>query len=124
MIIEMRMIGDVRVLDCSGKITLGEGTLSIRKVVRNALESGTKKIILNLQEVSYVDSSGLGELMRVHTSVGNAGAQIKLLHVNQRVRELLAMAKLSAYFEMFDDEKSALASFTQPLIRSAESRDS
>jgi anti-sigma B factor antagonist len=111
MIIQIRNTGDVRILDFSGKITLGEGTQSLRNAVRNALESGTKKIILNLKEVSYLDSSGLGELMRAYTSVTNGGGRLKLLHVTERIRELLLVAKLLPLFEVYDDEKTAIVSF-------------
>jgi anti-sigma B factor antagonist len=119
MIIETRIIGDIRVLDCAGKITLGEGTLSIRNGVRSALESGTKNIILNLNEVTYIDSSGLGELMRTHTSIANAGGKLKLLRITEKARELLAMSKLLTVFEIFEDEKEALASFDQPVAHSS-----
>jgi anti-sigma B factor antagonist len=111
MIIQMRIIGDIRVLDCSGKIRLGEGTMSIRNAVRDALESGTKKIILNLAEISYIDSSGVGELMSTYTSVVNEGGRLKLLHLTKKVHELMAITKLLTIFEVFDDEKEALASF-------------
>ncbi len=111
MVIEMRIIGDVRILDCSGKIRLGEGTMSIRKAVRDALASGTKKMILNLEEINYIDSSGVGELIGAYTSVVNEGGRLKLLHLTKRIREVLAITKLLTVFEVFDDEKAALASF-------------
>ena len=107
----MRIIGDVRILDCSGKIRLGEGTMSIRNAVRGALASGTKKIILNLEEINYIDSSGVGELIGAYTSVVNEGGLLKLLHLTRRLREVLAITKLLTVFEVFDDEKAALASF-------------
>jgi anti-sigma B factor antagonist len=109
MIIEMRSVGDTRILDFSGKITLGEGTMSLRKAVRNVLESGTKNIILNLQEVNYIDSSGLGELMRTYSSINEAGGRMKLLHVTSRIRELLDVAKLATFFDIYDDETAATA---------------
>jgi anti-sigma B factor antagonist len=111
MIIQMRIIGDVRILDCSGQIRLGEETMAIRNAVRDALDSGTKKIILNLEEVSYIDSSGIGELMRAHTTIIHQGGRLKLLHLAKRIRELLAITKLLTILEVFDDERSALASF-------------
>ena len=110
MVIEMRIIGDVRILDCSGKIRLGEGTMSIRKAVRDALASGTS-FILNLEEINYIDSSGVGELIGAYTSVVNEGGRLKLLHLTKRIREVLAITKLLTVFEVFDDEKAALASF-------------
>jgi anti-sigma B factor antagonist len=111
MVIEMRIIGDVRILDCSGKIRLGEGTMSIRNAVRDALASGTKKIILNLEEINYIDSSGVGELIGAYTFVVNEGGRLKLLHLTKRIHEVLAITKLLTVFEVFDDEKAALASF-------------
>ena len=71
---QMRIIGDVRILDCNGKIKLGEGTMAIRNAIRDALDSGTKKVVLNLAEVTYIDSAGIGELMRTYTSVMEAEA--------------------------------------------------
>jgi anti-sigma B factor antagonist len=112
MVIEMRIVGDVRILDCNGKIRLGEGTTSIRKAVLDALESGTKKIILNFEEISYVDSSGIGALLSAYTSVANAGGRMKLLHLTARIRELLTITKLLTVFEAYDSEKDALASFS------------
>ena len=114
MIVQMRIIGDARILDCSGKIRLGEGTMSIRNAVRGALESGTKKIILNLEDVTYVDSSGVGELMSAYTAVVNRGGHLKLLHLTKRIHELLVITKLLTVFEVFDDERAALASFSRP----------
>jgi anti-sigma B factor antagonist len=111
MIIQMRIIGDVRILDCSGNIKLGEGTMAIRNAIRDALESGTKKIILNLEEVDHIDSSGVGELMRTFTTVTQEGGRLKLLYLTKRIRELLSITKLLTIFEVFDDEKTALASF-------------
>jgi anti-sigma B factor antagonist len=119
MIIQMRIIGEVRILDCSGKIKLGEGTMSIRNAVRDALESGTKKILLNLEEVVNIDSSGVGELIRTYTSVAQEGGRLKLLHLTKRIRELLAITKLLTIFETYDDEQAAIASFNLPQIRSS-----
>jgi anti-sigma B factor antagonist len=116
MIVQMRHVGDVRILDCSGKIKLGEGTISIRKVIGDALESGMNKILLNLEEVSYIDSSGIGGLISAYAAVLNGGGQLKLLHLTKRVRELLAITKLLTIFEVFDDEETALASFGKPRV--------
>jgi anti-sigma B factor antagonist len=110
MTIQMRSAGDIQILDFSGKITLGEGTMSLRKAVRNVLDSGAKNIILNLQEVNYIDSSGLGELMRTYSLLNDAGGGLKLLHVTKRFRELLEVAKLVSVFEIFEDEKAAIES--------------
>jgi anti-sigma B factor antagonist len=111
MVIEMRIIGDVRILDCNGKIKLGEGTTAIRKAVLDALEAGTKKIILNFEEIDSIDSSGVGALLSAYTSVANAGGKMKLLHLTARIRELLMITKLLTVFEAHDDEQEAIASF-------------
>jgi len=115
MIIQMRSVGDIRILDFSGKITLGEGTMSLRKAVRNVLENGTKNVILNLKEVNYIDSSGLGELMRTYSSVNETGGRLKLLHITRRIRDLLEVAKLASFFDIYDDEKAAIASCNAPV---------
>jgi anti-sigma B factor antagonist len=109
--IELRTIGDARILDCSGKITLGEGTMSIRNTVREVLQSGAKKIVLNLADINYIDSSGVGELVSTYTSVMNGGGQLKLLSLTKKIQELLTITKLLTVFDTYDDEKSALASF-------------
>jgi anti-sigma B factor antagonist len=110
MIIQIRSVGEIRILDFSGKITLGEGTMSLRKAVRNLLENGTRNIILNLQEVNYIDSSGLGELMRTYSSINGVGGRMKLLHATKQIRELLEMAKLQSFFDLYEDEKAAIDS--------------
>jgi anti-sigma B factor antagonist len=109
--IDIRTVGDVRVLDCSGKITLGEGTMFIRNTVREVLHSGAQKIVLNLADINYIDSSGVGELVSTYTSVVNSGGQLKLLSLTKKIRELLTITKLLTVFETYDDEKAAIASF-------------
>jgi anti-sigma B factor antagonist len=109
--IDIRTIGDARILDCSGKITLGEGTMSIRNTVRDILKSGAKKIVLNLADINYIDSSGVGELVSTYTSVVNGGGQLKLLNLTKKIREVLTITKLLTVFEAFDNEKAVLASF-------------
>jgi len=109
--IDTRSIGDARILDCSGKITLGEGTMSIRNAVRDNLQSGAKKIVLNLADIHYIDSSGVGELVSTYTTVINNGGQLKLLSLTKKIQEVLTITKLLTVFETFDNEKSALASF-------------
>jgi len=108
--IETRTIGDVRVLDCSGKITLGEGTMAVRNTVRDILKNNGKKIILNLADVNYIDSSGIGELVSTYTTVTNNGGQLKLLNLTKKIQELLAITKLFTVFQVFEDEQSALNS--------------
>jgi anti-sigma B factor antagonist len=109
--IETRTVGDIRILDFSGKITLGEGTMAVRNTVRDILKSDGKKIILNLADVNYIDSSGIGELVSTYTTVTNNGGQLKLLNLTKKITELLAITKLLTVFQVFDDEKAALASF-------------
>jgi anti-sigma B factor antagonist len=109
--IEIRAIGDVQILDCSGKITLGEGTMSIRNAVRDLLQKGAKKILLNLAGITYIDSSGVGELVGSYTTTINGGGKLKLLNLTGKLRDLLTITKLITVFEIFSDEKSALASF-------------
>jgi anti-sigma B factor antagonist len=109
--IEMRTIGDVRILDCSGKITLGEGTMAVRNTVRDILKDNGKKIILNLADVNYIDSSGIGELVSTYTTVTNSGGQLKLLSLTKKIHELLQITKLLTVFQVFDSEDAAIKSF-------------
>jgi anti-sigma B factor antagonist len=110
--IETRTVGDVRILDCSGKITLGEGTMAVRNTVRDILKNNGKKIILNLAEVNYIDSSGIGELVSTYSTVANTGGQLKLLNLTKKIQELLAITKLLTVFQVYDSEQAALASFS------------
>ena len=110
--IEMRTVGDVRILDCSGKITLGEGTMAVRNTVLDILKDGGKKIILNLADVNYIDSSGIGELVSTYTTVTNGGGQLKLLSLTKKIQELLQITKLLTVFQVYDSESAALASFS------------
>jgi anti-sigma B factor antagonist len=109
--IETRTVGDVRILDCSGKITLGEGTMAVRNSVRDILNRDVKKIVLNLADVNYIDSSGIGELVSTYTTVTNNGGQLKLLNLTKKIHELLTITKLITVFQVFDDEQSVLSSF-------------
>ncbi|MGA7929978.1 MAG: STAS domain-containing protein [Candidatus Sulfotelmatobacter sp.] len=106
----IRQIDDVAILGVSGRITLGEGNVMLREMVRELMDKGSKKILLNLGEVQYVDSSGVGELVRTYTTVRNQGGQFKLVNLSQRVNDLLQMTKLSAVFDIEKDEASALKS--------------
>ncbi len=110
--IDTRTVGDVHVLDCSGKITLGEGTMAIRNTVREVLKGGGKKIVLNLAEVNYIDSSGIGELVSTFTTVTNQGGQLKLLSLTKKIQELLAITKLLTVFQVYNNEQEAVGSFT------------
>lgn len=106
-----RQIGDVAIVDISGRITLGEENLMLREIVRDLVEKGNSKILLNLQEVGYVDSSGLGELVKAYTSVRNQGGQLTLLSPSKRVSDLLEATKLAKVFEVEADGASAIKSF-------------
>jgi anti-sigma B factor antagonist len=106
-----RQVNDVTVIDVSGRITLGEGSSVIRDAVRDLIASGNKKILLNLGDVSYIDSSGVGELVSGYTSVTNAGGTLKLLNLTKRVKDLLQITKLYTVFDVHEDEAHALRSF-------------
>ncbi len=109
--IDTRTVGDVTILDCSGKITLGEGTMAIRNTVREVLKNGGKKIVLNLGDVNYIDSSGIGELVSTYTTVTNQGGQLKLLNLTKKIQELLQITKLLTVFSVYDNEQKAISSF-------------
>jgi anti-sigma B factor antagonist len=107
-----RQVGDVTVIDVAGRITLGEGSSALRDAIRDLVAKGGKKILLGLGEVNYIDSSGIGELVSSFTTVSNAGGALKLLNLTKRVKDLLQITKLYTVFEVFDDEASALRSFS------------
>ena len=109
--INERQAGDVTVLDMSGKITIGEGSVALRGAIRRLIEEGKKKILLNLSQVSYVDSSGIGEFVASFTAINREGGQLKLLNLTQKIQDLLAITKLLTVFDTYDDESSALNSF-------------
>lgn len=109
--ISERQAGDVTVLDLSGKITIGEGSVQLREKVRQLLDGGNSKILLNLGDVSYVDSSGIGELVSSYTTVNKAGGQLKLLNLTKKIQDLLAITKLLTVFEIHESEDGALAAF-------------
>ena len=109
--ISSRQVDGVSVLDCNGRITLGEGSITLRDTVRDLLSKGHKKILLNLAEVSYIDSSGIGELVSAFTTVRNQGGELKLLNLTKKVHDLLQITKLYTVFDVKDDEASAIKSF-------------
>jgi anti-sigma B factor antagonist len=109
--IHTRMVGDVHVLDISGKITLGEATKNMRYTIRDLLENGGMKIVLNMTDVNYIDSSGIGELVRTFTTITNEGKQVKLLNLTKKIRELLVITKLLTVFQVYENEQAAVASF-------------
>jgi len=116
--IEIRLVQGVQVLDVNGRITLGEGATELRDAVRSVIRDGGKKVLLNLGEVAYIDSSGLGALVSSFATMNNAGGQIKLLNVTKRVQDLLLITKLLTVFETYDDEPTALRSFACAAVAS------
>jgi len=109
----MREVDGVTLIDLSGRITLGDASSGkLRETVREVLAGGSKKILLNLGEVSYIDSSGLGELVSTFTSASNQGAKVKLLNVQKKVQDLLQITKLYTVFDTFDNEADAVMSFS------------
>jgi anti-sigma B factor antagonist len=108
-----REVNGVTVLDLSGKITLGEGSVTIRDAVRDVLATGKNQILLNLADVNYIDSSGIGELVSALTAVKNAGGSLKLLQLTKKVHDLLQITKLYTVFDIYDDEAEAIASYSK-----------
>jgi anti-sigma B factor antagonist len=109
--IHQRSIGDVTIIDLQGKITLGEGDELLRDKVNSLIQQGQKKLVLNLAEVPYIDSAGLGEIVRTYTTVSREGGALKLLNLTKRIKDLLAITKLLTIFETFDTEADAAKSF-------------
>ena len=110
--IEERMVGDVVLLDLKGKITLGEGDELLKDKVNSVVNQGHKKIVLNLADVPYIDSAGLGEVVRTYTTVSRQGGSLKLLNLTKRITDLLSITKLLTVFETFDSENEAVRSFS------------
>ena len=106
-----RQVGDVSVMDVAGRITHGEGSAALRDALREMVGKNQKKILLNLGEVSYIDSSGIGELVSGFTTVTNSGGTLKLLNLNKRVKDLLQITKLYTVFDVHEDEAAAIRSF-------------
>ena len=110
--IEQRTVGEVVVLDLKGKITLGEGDELLKDKVNSIVNQGHKKVILNLAAVPYIDSAGLGEIVRTYTTVSRQGGSLKLLNLTKRITDLLAITKLLTVFETYDSESDAVRSFS------------
>ena len=106
-----RQVNGVTIVDMSGRITLGEGSVILRDSIKDLLGKGQKKILLNLGDVSYIDSSGIGELVSAFTSVRNQGGELKLLRLTKKVHDLLQITKLYTVFDIKDDETDAVRSF-------------
>ena len=110
--VKTRSVDGVSVLDLSGRVTLGEGSVVLRDAVKEALSKGDKKMLLNLGNVDYIDSSGIGELVSAYTSAKNAGGEVKLLNLTKKVHDLLQITKLYTVFDVQDDEAAAISSFS------------
>lgn len=107
-----RQVDGVTIVDLSGRITLGEGSVILRDTVRDLLGKGQKKILLNLGDVSYIDSSGIGELVSAYTTVRNQGGDLRLLNLTKKVHDLLQITKLYTVFDVKDDETTAVKAFS------------
>jgi anti-sigma B factor antagonist len=111
MVIEERIIGDVTILDLKGKMTLGEGDELLKDKINSLIHQGQKKLLLNLEGVPYIDSAGLGEIVRTYTTVSRQGGHLKLVNLTKRITDLLSITKLLTVFETFETEPEALKSF-------------
>ncbi|MCC7042591.1 MAG: STAS domain-containing protein [Acidobacteria bacterium] len=109
--IEERVVGDVTILDLKGKITLGEGDEALKDKINSLTLQNRRQILLNLEGVPYIDSAGLGEVVRTYTTVSRQGGQLKLVNLTKRIEDLLSITKLLTVFETFDSEAEALQSF-------------
>ena len=107
----LRQVDSTTVVDMSGRITLGEGCTQLRELIRDQVSKGNKKLLLNLADITYIDSSGIGELVSGFTSVSNQGGQLKLLNLTKKVKDLLQITKLYTVFDVYDDEAKAIGSF-------------
>ena len=114
-----RQVGNVTVIDVAGRITLGEGSSALRETLRDLVAKNHNKILLNLADVTYIDSSGIGELVSGYTTVTNTGGSLKLLNLNKRVKDLLQITKLYTVFEVHEDEAAAIRSFAMSTRASA-----
>ena len=112
MTIEERPTEGVMILDIKGKLTIGEDVELVKDKINSLIQQGEKKLLLNLAEVPYVDSAGLGEIVRTYTTVNRQGGSLKLLHLTKRIEDLLAITKLLTVFDTFDSEQDAISSFS------------
>jgi anti-anti-sigma factor len=106
--IATRTVGKCKILDCKGKLVLGPATATLRQSIRNAVQDGTSKVVLNFAEVTQIDSSGIGEMISGYVHVKNQGGSLPLLNLNEKFHTLLVIAKLLAIFDVFDDEQKVL----------------
>ncbi|MCI0471794.1 MAG: STAS domain-containing protein [Candidatus Aminicenantes bacterium] len=109
--IEKRQEKDVTILDLKGKILIGDGIDELRAAINNAIKAKETKLLLNFKDVPYLDSTGLGEVVRSYTSIKKEGGAVKILNLTQKVKDLLSVTKLITVFETFEDEKKAISSF-------------
>ena len=114
--IEERTVGDVLILDVKGRITLGEGDELLKDKVNSLVNQGHRKIVLNLADVPYIDSAGLGEIVRTYTTVSRQGGKLKLLNLTKRIQDLLAITKLLTVFETYESENDAVQSFSSAKV--------
>jgi len=110
--IDERVVGEVTILDLKGKITLGEGDEALKDKINSLIHQGRKRILLNLADVPYIDSAGLGEVVRTYTTVSRQGGQLKLVNLTKRITDLLSITKLLTVFETFESEPEALKSYS------------
>lgn len=106
-----RTVDDVEIISLQGKITIGAGDTQLREVINNAVSAGKTKILLDLSQVTTIDSSGIGELVGSYTTITNRGGKLKLLHLPAKLNELLHVTQLITVFEVYEDEKEAIGSF-------------
>ena len=114
-----RRNGDVLILDLEGNIILGEGSRELRQAIRDLLQLGEKKILLNLEDVFYIDSSGLGELVATHIALQKNDGECRLVHLSPKVNELMVLTKLLTVFDVYDNESEAVESFNNPKVKTA-----
>jgi anti-sigma B factor antagonist len=114
--IHQRREGDVTVLDLKGRIRISGGTLALHRSIRCLVDEGKTKILLNLAEVTHIDSMGLGELISSRITLSNKGGELKLVHLTERLRDLMTITKLLTVFDVYDNEPEALTSFREPVF--------
>jgi anti-sigma B factor antagonist len=114
-----REVKGVMVIDLTGRVTMGEACAALRDEIRDAMNNGSRKILLNLAGVTYIDSAGLGELTAAYTSAKNRESQLKMLNLTKRVHDLMQITKLYTVFDVYDDESKALAAFESPALASS-----
>ena len=114
--IEERSAGDVTVLDLKGKMTLGEGDELLKDKINSLIHQGRRKVVLNLEDVPYIDSAGLGEIVRTYTTISRQGGSLKLLNLTKRISDLLSITKLLTVFDTYDSEADAVRSFSSARV--------